>query len=65
MSRDAGGVPVSTLCAPGSPIQAAGMEPDIWKIEGLDRAESCELLSAIADVAANYRRFIDAYERAS
>jgi myo-inositol catabolism protein IolC len=110
-------------------IQAAGIEPDIWKIEGLDRAESCELLSgiarrdgrdgvvavvlgrgaddsavdhwlrqgagvdgytgfaigrsifragvegirdgtmersaAIADVAANYRRFIDVYEQAS
>jgi len=109
-------------------IQAAGIEPDIWKIEGLDRAKSCELLSglvrrdgrdgvvavvlgrgaddaavdhwlrqgagvdgyagfaigrsifragvegirdgtmqrsaAIADVAANYRRFIDVYEQA-
>jgi myo-inositol catabolism protein IolC len=109
-------------------IQAAGIEPDIWKIEGLDRAESCELLSgivrrdgrdgvvavvlgrgaddsavdhwlrqgagvdgytgfaigrsifraavegirdgtmersaAIADVAANYRRFVDVYEQA-
>jgi myo-inositol catabolism protein IolC len=110
-------------------IQAAGIEPDIWKIEGLDRAKSCELLSgiarrdgrdgvvavvlgrgaddsavdhwlrqgagvdgytgfaigrsifraavegirdgtmersaAIADVAANYRRFVDVYEQAS
>ena len=110
-------------------IQAAGIEPDIWKIEGLDRAKSCELLSglvrrdgrdgvvavvlgrgaddsavdhwlrqgagvdgyagfaigrsifragvegirdgtmqrsaAIADVAANYRRFVDVYEKAS
>lgn len=109
-------------------IQAAGIEPDIWKIEGLDRAKSCELLSdlvrgegrdgvvavvlgrgaddaavdhwlrqgagvdgyagfaigrsifragvegirdgtmqrsaAIADVAANYRRFVDVYEQA-
>ncbi len=26
-------------------IQQAGVEPDIWKIEGLDRAESCRLLS--------------------
>ena len=29
-------------------IQAAGIEPDIWKIEGLDRAASCSLLSGIA-----------------
>ncbi len=29
-------------------IQAAGIEPDIWKIEGLDRAASCGLLSGIA-----------------
>jgi myo-inositol catabolism protein IolC len=29
-------------------IQAAGIEPDIWKIEGLDRAASCELLSGLA-----------------
>ncbi len=26
-------------------IQQAGVEPDIWKIEGLDRAESCRRLS--------------------
>lgn len=26
-------------------IQRAGVEPDIWKIEGLDRARSCQLLS--------------------
>jgi 5-dehydro-2-deoxygluconokinase len=109
-------------------IQAAGIEPDIWKIEGLDRAASCRLLSglarrdgrdgviavvlgrgaddaavdhwlregagvpgyagfaigrsifraavegirdgtmareaAVADIAANYRRFIDVYEQA-
>jgi myo-inositol catabolism protein IolC len=29
-------------------IQAAGIEPDIWKIEGLDRADSCELLAGLA-----------------
>ncbi len=28
-------------------IQQAGVEPDIWKIEGLDRAESCRLLSEL------------------
>ncbi len=29
-------------------IQAAGIDPDIWKIEGLDRAASCGLLSGLA-----------------
>jgi myo-inositol catabolism protein IolC len=29
-------------------IQAAGIEPDVWKIEGLDRSASCSLLSGIA-----------------
>jgi myo-inositol catabolism protein IolC len=29
-------------------IQSAGIEPDIWKIEGVDRREDCELLSAQA-----------------
>ena len=28
-------------------ILEAGVEPDIWKIEGLDRARSCELLSEL------------------
>lgn len=28
-----------------SEILAAGVEPDIWKIEGLDRSRSCELLA--------------------
>lgn len=28
-------------------IQQAGVEPDIWKIEGLDRVESCRLLSEL------------------
>ena len=28
-------------------ILEAGVEPDIWKIEGLDRARSCELLSGL------------------
>lgn len=28
-------------------IQSAGVEPDVWKIEGLDRQRSCELLAAL------------------
>jgi myo-inositol catabolism protein IolC len=28
-------------------ILAAGIEPDIWKIEGLDRDQSCELLAGL------------------
>lgn len=28
-------------------IQAAGVEPDIWKIEGLDRAIDCDLISKL------------------
>ncbi len=36
--------PFATLQAI-SEIQAAGVEPDIWKIEGLDRQRSCELLA--------------------
>jgi myo-inositol catabolism protein IolC len=27
-------------------LQGAGVEPDIWKIEGIDRREDCELISA-------------------
>jgi myo-inositol catabolism protein IolC len=27
-------------------LQAAGVEPDIWKIEGIDRREDCEMISA-------------------
>ena len=27
-------------------LQAAGIEPDIWKIEGLDRREDCEMIAA-------------------
>ncbi len=30
-----------------SEIQTAGIEPDIWKIEGLDRSRSCELLAGL------------------
>lgn len=30
-----------------SEILAAGVEPDIWKIEGLDRGRSCELLAGL------------------
>jgi myo-inositol catabolism protein IolC len=29
-------------------LQAAGVEPDVWKIEGLDRREDCERMVAIA-----------------
>ena len=29
-------------------LQAAGVEPDIWKIEGIDRREDCEMISATA-----------------
>jgi myo-inositol catabolism protein IolC len=28
-------------------IQAAGIQPDIWKIEGLERASQCELLAGL------------------
>ncbi len=38
--------PYATLGAI-SEIQEAGVEPDIWKIEGLDRRRSCELLAAL------------------
>jgi myo-inositol catabolism protein IolC len=31
-----------------SAIQDAGVEPDIWKIEGLDRREDCERVVAVA-----------------
>lgn len=29
-------------------LQAAGVEPDLWKIEGLDRREDCETIAATA-----------------
>jgi myo-inositol catabolism protein IolC len=29
-------------------LHAAGVEPDIWKIEGIDRREDCEMISAAA-----------------
>jgi 5-dehydro-2-deoxygluconokinase len=29
-------------------LQSAGIEPDVWKIEGLDRREDCEKIVAIA-----------------
>ncbi len=29
-------------------LQAAGIEPDVWKVEGLDRREDCERLVAVA-----------------
>jgi len=28
-------------------LQAAGVEPDIWKIEGIDRREDCEAIAAV------------------
>jgi myo-inositol catabolism protein IolC len=32
-------------------LQAAGVEPDVWKIEGLDRREDCEKIVATAKAA--------------
>ena len=29
-------------------LQEAGVEPDVWKIEGLDRREDCERIAEIA-----------------
>jgi myo-inositol catabolism protein IolC len=29
-------------------LQSAGIEPDVWKIEGIDRREDCETISATA-----------------
>ena len=29
-------------------LQDAGIEPDVWKIEGLDRPEDCERIVAVA-----------------
>ncbi len=29
-------------------LQAAGVEPDVWKIEGLDRREDCEAIVSVA-----------------
>jgi myo-inositol catabolism protein IolC len=29
-------------------LQSVGVEPDIWKIEGIDRREDCEMISAAA-----------------
>lgn len=29
-------------------LQNAGVEPDVWKIEGLDRAEDCRIIAAAA-----------------
>jgi myo-inositol catabolism protein IolC len=29
-------------------LQNAGVEPDVWKIEGLDRREDCERMVAVA-----------------
>jgi len=29
-------------------LQDAGVEPDVWKVEGLERREDCERLVAVA-----------------
>jgi len=31
-----------------SELQDAGVEPDIWKVEGLDRREDCERVVAVS-----------------
>jgi 5-dehydro-2-deoxygluconokinase len=36
-------------------LQDAGVEPDVWKIEGLDRAEDCEKIVAMARRDARYQ----------
>lgn len=36
-------------------LQNAGVEPDIWKIEGLDRREDCEQIVAAAQVGGRNR----------
>jgi 5-dehydro-2-deoxygluconokinase len=36
-------------------IQTAGVEPDVWKIEGLDRREDCEQIVAVARRGAGNR----------
>jgi myo-inositol catabolism protein IolC len=42
-------------------LQEAGVEPDLWKIEGLDRREDC---AAVAEIARRYRQWVDVFERA-
>ena len=38
-----------TSCSrPSTEIQDAGVEPDVWKIEGIDAAEDCELIANLA-----------------
>ena len=34
--------------AGGAEGQAAGVEPDVWKVEGLDRKEDCEKIVEVA-----------------
>jgi myo-inositol catabolism protein IolC len=41
-------------------LQDAGVEPDVWKIEGLDRAEDCE---RIVGVARRYREWATIFEQ--
>ena len=33
-------------------LQDAGVEPDVWKIEGLDHREDCEKLSLLRNATA-------------
>jgi myo-inositol catabolism protein IolC len=36
-------------------LQAAGVEPDLWKVEGLDRSEDCEAIVAAARASGRDR----------
>jgi hypothetical protein len=48
-------------------LQAAGVEPHVWKIEGLDAREDCErvVAQARAMIAQRYRPLIDVYAEAA
>ena len=37
-------------------LQDAGVDPDVWKVEGLDRREDCESVVAAARTGGPYRR---------
>jgi 5-dehydro-2-deoxygluconokinase len=36
-------------------LQSAGVEPDVWKIEGLDRREDCERIVAVVRAGGRER----------